>query len=217
MAIADRSGLPIAAWVTSASPPEVTLVEKTLDVLLATALNDSDQLDARLWKERRIRLIAPHRDDRRRKTQDGRALPIPQTLEDRAPVRVAPELPPRPHEVRTSRRELPRLRFTRLCPHPCCGIYETGSSLTWCIAAYRTDCPVVELGLAGNDCPQPGSECVDVLDPATGARNQIYTTSDSLSAVTVVPVPEPSTAQLLSTGIVSLAVRRRHARGAPIG
>jgi len=84
MAIADRSGLPIAAWVTSASPHEVTLVEKTLDAcflrrspcrLVGDRAYDSDPLDARLWKERRIALIAPHRSARKRpKTQDGRAL-----------------------------------------------------------------------------------------------------------------------------------------------
>jgi hypothetical protein len=32
--------------------------------------------------------------------------------------------------------------------------------------------------------------------------------------IAVAPVPEPSTALLLSTEIVGLAVRRRHARGA---
>ena len=31
MAIAERNGLPIAIWIGSASPHEVTLVEKTLD------------------------------------------------------------------------------------------------------------------------------------------------------------------------------------------
>jgi transposase len=84
MAIADRSGLPIAAWVTSASPHEVTLVEKTLDAcflrrspcrLVGDRAYDSDPLDARLWKERRIELIAPHKSVRKRpRTQDGRAL-----------------------------------------------------------------------------------------------------------------------------------------------
>ncbi len=31
MAIADRSGLPVAAWISSASPAEVKLVEETID------------------------------------------------------------------------------------------------------------------------------------------------------------------------------------------
>jgi hypothetical protein len=31
MAVADRSGLPVAAWIQSASPAEVTLAEETLD------------------------------------------------------------------------------------------------------------------------------------------------------------------------------------------
>jgi transposase len=83
MAIADRHGLPIAAWIASASPHEVTLVEQTLDScfvrrapdrLVGDRAYDSDALDARLWKERRIELIAPHRSDRKRATQDGRAL-----------------------------------------------------------------------------------------------------------------------------------------------
>ncbi len=34
MAIADRAGLPLALWIESASPHEVTLVEKTLDQML---------------------------------------------------------------------------------------------------------------------------------------------------------------------------------------
>lgn len=66
MAIADRSGLPVAIGIASASPHEVTLVEETID---------SDGLDERLWAERGIELIARHRGNRRRaKTQDGRPL-----------------------------------------------------------------------------------------------------------------------------------------------
>jgi transposase len=83
MAIADRHGLPIAAGIASASPHEVTLVEETIDNgflehapdrLVGDRAYDSDSLDARLREERGIELIAPHRSNRRRRTQDGRAL-----------------------------------------------------------------------------------------------------------------------------------------------
>lgn len=84
MAIADRSGLPIAAWIASASPAEVKLVEETIDHgflgvapdrLIGDKAYDSDGLDERLWKERQIELISPHRKNRKRaKTQDGRCL-----------------------------------------------------------------------------------------------------------------------------------------------
>jgi transposase len=84
MAIADRHGLPIGAWITSASPAEVTLVEDTLDScflrrspdrLIGDRAYDSDPLDARLRKERKVELISPHRSNRKRaKTQDGRVL-----------------------------------------------------------------------------------------------------------------------------------------------
>ena len=81
MAIADRSGLPVAIGIASASPHEVTLVEETIDngFLAATPARligdrayDSDGLDGRLMEERGIELIAAHRSNRKRaKTQDG--------------------------------------------------------------------------------------------------------------------------------------------------
>ena len=83
MAIADRHGLPIAAGIASASPHEVTLAEQTIDNgflehapdrLIGNRAYDSDRLDERLRKERDIELIAPHRCDRRHRTQDGRPL-----------------------------------------------------------------------------------------------------------------------------------------------
>ena len=85
MAIAERSGLPVALWTTSASPHEVTLVEQTLDHrftpeqprrLIGDKAYDSDQLDQRLREERDIEMIAPHitRRNRQRVTQDGRPL-----------------------------------------------------------------------------------------------------------------------------------------------
>ena len=84
MAVADGFGLPLAVSIASASPHEVTLVDATLDACFAPDLPerligdkafDSDPLDGRLLAERGIRLIAPHRKNRRRPpTQDGRPL-----------------------------------------------------------------------------------------------------------------------------------------------
>ena len=84
MAIADRSGLPVAAWISSASPAEVKLVEETIDHgfldvapdrLIGDKAYDSDGLDERLWEQREIELISPHRKNRKRaRTQDGRCL-----------------------------------------------------------------------------------------------------------------------------------------------
>jgi len=57
MAITDRSGLPVAVWVASASPHEVTFVDETLDACLTLELPerligdkgfDSDALDEQL-------------------------------------------------------------------------------------------------------------------------------------------------------------------------
>ncbi len=83
MAIADGAGLPLAAWTTSASPAEVTLVEQTIDAsfypwiyerLIGDKASDSDALDERLWEERGIELISPNRRNRKVRTQDGRPL-----------------------------------------------------------------------------------------------------------------------------------------------
>lgn len=83
MAVADRTGLPIAVGVGSAAPHEVTLVESTLanrfmdelpERLIGDRAYDSDPLDQRL-AERGIEMIAPHRSNRKKpKTQDGRPL-----------------------------------------------------------------------------------------------------------------------------------------------
>ncbi len=83
MAIADRSGLPVSAWITSASPAEVTLVDDTLDHgflaedperLIGDKAYDSDGLDQRLWEERGVEMISPNRSNRKNRTQDGRPL-----------------------------------------------------------------------------------------------------------------------------------------------
>ena len=84
MAIADASGLPVAAHVESASPHEVTLVEATVersfvvetpDRLIGDKAYDSDGLDNYLKEHRGIEMIAPHREKRKKpRTQDGRKL-----------------------------------------------------------------------------------------------------------------------------------------------
>lgn len=82
MAVADRSGLPVAVDVAGAAPHEVTLVEATLEGcfvaeqphrLIGDKAYDSDEL-AESLEARGIELIAPHRARRRVPRQDGRPL-----------------------------------------------------------------------------------------------------------------------------------------------
>jgi transposase len=82
MAVADREGLPIAVMISSATPHEVTLVQPTLDSrfvkempthLIGDKAYDSDKLDAELATQG-VEVIAPHRQNRVHKTQDGRPL-----------------------------------------------------------------------------------------------------------------------------------------------
>lgn len=83
MLIADKNGLPMAAYINEASPHEVTLVYKTLAARFVEALPqrligdrayDSDPLDAELAAQG-IALISPHRTNRvAAQTQDGRPL-----------------------------------------------------------------------------------------------------------------------------------------------
>jgi hypothetical protein len=60
MAVADAAGIPLALYVASASPHEVTLVEDTLDHaftnelprrLIGDKAYDSDRLDTRLRQD----------------------------------------------------------------------------------------------------------------------------------------------------------------------
>jgi transposase len=83
MAIADRSGLPIAVSIASASPHESTLVEQTLAArfvpavpqrIIADKAYDSDPLDQRLAEEQDIELIAPNRSNKKLQSQDLRML-----------------------------------------------------------------------------------------------------------------------------------------------
>jgi len=82
MVLTDRSGLPLAVQVHSASPAEVTLLESLIEKrflrrlpqrIVADAAYDSDMLDQRLAK-RGIDLISPNRQNRRNFTQDRRKL-----------------------------------------------------------------------------------------------------------------------------------------------
>src|SRR5262245_47657531 len=82
MAIADRHGRPVAVYVESATPQEVTLVKTTVAQifvrkrpthLVGDSAYESDRLDAEL-AQRGIELIAPHRRDRKHRTPDGRPL-----------------------------------------------------------------------------------------------------------------------------------------------
>ena len=83
VAIAAANSLPLAVSVQSASAHEPQLVEEVLAAsfldelptrLVGDKAYDSDVLDQRLRQEYDIELIAPHRSDRREKTQDGRPL-----------------------------------------------------------------------------------------------------------------------------------------------
>ena len=83
MAVADRSGFPVAIYTDSASPHEVKLVGETLAEVFTNQLPtrligdkayDSDPLDAQLT-EQGVEMIAPHKRNRKKaNTQDGRKL-----------------------------------------------------------------------------------------------------------------------------------------------
>lgn len=83
MAVTDAAGLVLSVTIQSASPHEVTLVEKVLEErfleplpekLIGDKAYDSDPLDEKL-KQKGVELIAPHRQNRKKeKTQDGRKL-----------------------------------------------------------------------------------------------------------------------------------------------
>ena len=77
MAVADRQGLPVAVYVESATPHDVTLVHATLAERFVSPLPkrligdnafESDRLDAELAR-RGVELIAPHRRTRTHRTQ----------------------------------------------------------------------------------------------------------------------------------------------------
>jgi transposase len=83
MAVADRSGLPIAVGIESGQRNEQKLVIGTLKqsflrrqlpkILIGDKAYDSDPLDREL-AAMGIDMVSPHHPRRRRKTQDGRKL-----------------------------------------------------------------------------------------------------------------------------------------------
>ena len=82
LAIVDRHGLPLSVSTHAANHHEVTLVQLSFDFymieakpenLIGDKSYDSDALDQQL-KEDGVELIAPHRSNRKLKTQDGRRL-----------------------------------------------------------------------------------------------------------------------------------------------
>jgi transposase len=82
MAVVEAHGLPVALTIDSANPHEVKLVEQTLearfvenqpDRLIGDNAYDSDGLDATLARSG-IQMIAPHRNNRNNRTQEGRPL-----------------------------------------------------------------------------------------------------------------------------------------------
>ena len=83
MVIGDSTGLPVAAYLASASPHEITLVEETLknswsdsapEKLIGDKAYDSDPMDEKLKAEYDIELIAPNRSNRKIQSQDRRKL-----------------------------------------------------------------------------------------------------------------------------------------------
>jgi transposase len=83
MAVADRTGLPLAVYTHNAAPHEVRLVRHTLverftddapECLIGDKAYDSDPLDKEL-REQKVELITPHKSNRKKAlTQDGRKL-----------------------------------------------------------------------------------------------------------------------------------------------
>src|SRR4051795_8559203 len=82
MAVVEAHGVPVALTINSANPHEVKLVEQTLDARFVDSLPerligdnayDSDALAA-TWAAHGLEVIAPHRSNRKNKTQDGRPL-----------------------------------------------------------------------------------------------------------------------------------------------
>ena len=83
MGIADGHGLPLALRTESASPAEVKLVAPTLEErfvaevperLIGDKAYDSDRLDEQMMQKFGTEMIAPNRENRRVRTQDGRSL-----------------------------------------------------------------------------------------------------------------------------------------------
>jgi transposase len=83
MAVVDGHGLPLGITIHSASPAEVKLVDNVIESIPGKTLPermigdkayDSTPLALDLAERYGIKLIAPHRRNRKVKTQDGRGL-----------------------------------------------------------------------------------------------------------------------------------------------
>jgi transposase len=83
MAVVDGNGLPLGITVHSASPAECKLAEEPIkdipsekkpERVIGDKAYDSDPLAHKLMDDYDIELIAPHRRNRKIKTQDGRPL-----------------------------------------------------------------------------------------------------------------------------------------------
>ena len=82
MAIVDRQGMPLSVSTHAANHHEATLMQLSFDFymieakpqhLIGDKTYESDALDKNLKKEG-VELVAPHRSNRKMKTQDGRRL-----------------------------------------------------------------------------------------------------------------------------------------------
>lgn len=104
MAMADRFGLPLAAYAAAPVSHEVTLAAATLDSRFITEMPqrligdrayDADPL-VEAWDEVRVEMMALHRSGcTKPKTQDGRSpAPVPAAVEDRAALGPVWQRPP---------------------------------------------------------------------------------------------------------------------------
>jgi hypothetical protein len=91
MALADRAGFPIAICTESASPNEVTLVERTIESrfidelperIIGDKAYDSNALDERLKRDYGIELIAPNRHGNRKNARRASLAPLQAPLEN---------------------------------------------------------------------------------------------------------------------------------------
>lgn len=82
MVIVEKHGYPAGLHISSASPAEIKLVEKTIAALtvpkqpvclIGDKAYDSDPMDKQLEEKYGIKLISPNRRNRQ-KSQDGRSL-----------------------------------------------------------------------------------------------------------------------------------------------
>ena len=127
MAVADGAGLPIAVCAESATPHEVTLVQRTLaESIVAEPLQrligdnayDSDRLDREL-AETGVEMIAPHNRGRKRPHSGWPTAPaLSSPLEDRTAVCLASTFSPLGRPMGALSGQLSRHGSSRLCPHP---------------------------------------------------------------------------------------------------